>query len=207
MPVPENQTPFLWIARELMYGRTGDCHYADSRGSDMRRTDATLRIPELARRVVGAVAPEELPLFETTCQAYFASGRQARAGRRRLTELEFDGQEIVPLVTTAALGATAAVFEFLASRIYETTFEEAGGDAWIRRLVRRVLRFFRRLRRRPATRSLTLPPSFSREQLLKVREVAVRAATSLDMTPQKAELIADAILGQLATSGRDNAGE
>ncbi|MFB9248323.1 hypothetical protein ACFFWE_08795 [Sphaerisporangium melleum] len=167
----------------------------------MRRTDETLQIPELARQVVGLVAPEELPLFEPTCQAYFSSGRKARSGRRRLTELEFDGQEIIPLVTTAALGATIAVADFLASRFYETAFEESGGDAWIRRVVRRVLGFFRRSRRRPAMRSLPVPPSFSSQQLAEVREVAARTAAALDMPPEKAALIADTIVGRLTSSG------
>jgi hypothetical protein len=176
----------------------------------MNRSGSRERVSWLARAAVSEIAKQdeiarqELALFDLTCEAYFASTRRGRTGRRRGTEIEFDGQQMVSLVTTAALASSMAVLEFLATQAGEAAFDLAGGQPRIRWLLRRLGLPLRGLVRkfgwsRPTPPVHAASHALSPEQLVKVREIAFHHASTLDLPNDKAALLADAIVGRLAT--------
>ncbi|MCP3801358.1 hypothetical protein NLX83_19025 [Allokutzneria sp. A3M-2-11 16] len=69
-------------------------------------------VTTLARGVVEACAPEELPFFAAASAAYFRDPRRALAGRKRSDEVLGSGLDTaVALLSPVALAVAAAVYE------------------------------------------------------------------------------------------------
>jgi hypothetical protein len=145
-------------------------------------------VAELGRALVGSLAPAELPLFGAVSRAFFEAGGRVRHGRGGGDEiLGFGAGEAAALLTPAALAAVAAAGGFVADEVRKafakTTAEFIGEQ------VRRVFR------REPAALALTAP------QLARVRALALDAAKRVKLPEEKAALLADALVGCLATGG------
>jgi len=160
---------------------------------------------ELARPAVAVAAPEELPLLESTVDALTArrGWRRHRASRSE-DMLGFGWDGAVPVVTVAAVGAAQAALAFLAGQAVEVVREEASGA--LRERLRGALRaLVRRLRRRPdeapppAARAGEGAAPLTAGQLREVRRVALDRALGAGLDRDRAELVADAIVGRLAT--------
>lgn len=157
-------------------------------------------VAELARSTVARVAPEELPLFRATSEAYFENPK-ALEGREAGDEmLGFGVDAALILVTPVALAVSRDVLNFIVAQVREKA-REHGAEA-IDRLFDRLLK----RKEKPAAAAPTPapaqpePPDLTEEQLEEVRTLALEKARQLKLAPDKAELLADALVGSLATT-------
>jgi hypothetical protein len=169
----------------------------------MGRDWAQPQVVVLAEAAVQAAAPDELWLVEQTCAAYMR--RLRRRGRQTRTEdmLGFGLDATVSAAAVAAVGAAQAAVVFLAAQVGDAAREESAGliQEWVKGL-------FRRLRRRSKPEPAGLPSDvapLSPATLKQVREVVYNQACELGATTSQAALMADAIVGRLATG--ETAGE
>jgi hypothetical protein len=146
-------------------------------------------IAELARSAVARAAPEELPLFRATSEAYFENP-EALEGREAGDEmLGFGVDAALVLVTPVALAVSRDVLNFVVAQVREQA-RERGAEA--------IDRFLDRLLRRKEAPDE--PPDLTEEQLEEVRTLALEKARQLKLAPDKAELLADSLVGSLATA-------
>ncbi|MCP2256419.1 hypothetical protein LX15_000102 [Streptoalloteichus tenebrarius] len=142
----------------------------------------TGQVKTLARAVVEKVAPEELPFFAATCEAYF-SGR--RSARNREDVLGFGLGEVVTLVGPVALALATSTVHHLAG--------EAG-----RSVAARGLSAFRRWRRRrsaePPREEVAELPELSPAQEAELRVVLERRARELGVEPERVDEVVTALL-------------
>jgi hypothetical protein len=155
-------------------------------------TDEDEAAAALARRAVAETAPEELPLFRATSQAYFDDPERALSARGGRDEmLGFGVEAAVVLVTPVALDVAKTVVAFVVARVRAIVEREAG--AVIDRTAEGVLARFRG-GGEPAGEAA---PELSKQQLAEVRQLAYERALALDLPDAKAGLLADALVGSL----------
>jgi hypothetical protein len=163
-------------------------------GIDHAVDDALVR--DLARKAVRRTAPEELPLFRPASERYFADPGEALRRRRREQEvLGFGSEAVIVLLTPVALTIATDVLKDLAAQLARSA--GARGAVAIRGALRRLFRLD------PVDESgadVEIPP-ITREQLARVRQSAVKRARALDLPEAKANLLADALVGDLLTPG------
>ncbi|TDC40870.1 hypothetical protein [Micromonospora sp. KC213] len=151
------------------------------RPADLERTAA------LARTVVARIAPEELPAFDVLAAPYLTGADASIDGGRLGFGVLEAVATVTPVVTLVSASVTAALL-----RGAEGELEQLGGRA-----TRGLFAALRR-RREPAPPE---PVGFSREQLARVREVALARAEALGVAPPQAATIADAVVGALLLDG------
>ena len=155
----------------------------------------------LARATVERAAPEEMVLFPAVSEAYLEGEDPTKASRGD-PMLGFGVDAAVVLLTPIALTVAKDVYGFLKVQLAKHA-EEGGDDAvtWLRN------RLFGRgededaasappADEAPATAELELTD----EQLEQVRELALEKAKQLKLADDKAELLADSLVGSLATA-------
>ena len=143
-------------------------------------------VEALAREVVADVSPAELPLFRATADRYFADPQATLAAGGKSDEaLGFGAEAVIVLVGPLALD--------LAKRVLVRLVEGLGDSA--------ATALFSRLRRDKAAE-----PNGQREvepleaaQLALIRETAGDEARRLDLPPEQAARLADAVVASLAT--------
>lgn len=149
-------------------------------------------VADLARQLVTRSAPQELPLFRATSEAYFADPEKTLERRRERDEmLGFGVEAAAILVTPIALDIAKQVALFLAAQFKEAAKKESGqavGD-FVRRL-------FNREEAKPEQGE---PPPLTPDQLTEVRRIAFERARQLRLSEDRAGLLADAVVGSLAT--------
>ena len=154
--------------------------------------DDTL-VADLARVAVERTAPEELPLFRPTSEAFFEDPDAVprRGGRDEL--LGFGVEAAVVLVTPVALSVARDVARFVADQLRSRLAHE--GEGAVQRALDRV---FKR-EATPEAPTAAGSPELSDEELERVRAIAFEKAQQLRLPPDRAGLLADAIVGGLAT--------
>ncbi|MGE0227546.1 MAG: hypothetical protein AB7I38_02955 [Dehalococcoidia bacterium] len=158
-------------------------------------------VAQLARDAVARTAPEELPLFRATSAAYFDDPESLQRERSGDDMLGFGVGEALVLVTPVALSIAREVLDFVTDEIRRHA-REAGTEA-IDALVERL-----RKKKEPdavAPDAAEPAPSaevplLSGDQLRRVRALAVEKAQALALPPDKADLLADSLVGSLATA-------
>ena len=142
---------------------------------------------ELARVVVGALAPEELGAFELVAAPYLANprAREREVRSRHDDPLGFGVGEALAMLTPVAVFVSATVTAALADLVKEES--RKGVVSVIRRL----------FRRKPPATVAGDAAGWTVEQLAAVRRVAVEKGRELGAA--KPEAIADAILGALVS--------
>jgi hypothetical protein len=151
-------------------------------------------VEALARSAVEQVAPEELPLFRATSEAYFADPASLEQGRSRDDLLGFGVDAALVLVSPVALQVAKEVIGFVVAQFREAAAEE--GEGAIRRLVARLVH-----RNDVEEDDTDEPvPELTDEQLQQVRALALEKARSLKLSDTKATLLADSLVGSLATA-------
>jgi hypothetical protein len=172
-------------------------------------------VQALARSTVTEVAPEELPLFEPTSEAYFDPSRR-EDGRTPDEMLGFgvDAAAAAVLVTPVALEAARSVISYLVGELSSALKDEAGPR--IREIVKRVLGGDDDAKQQkpdgpdqtgePEPRTTTdpkpTPPTpattpLTPAQLDELHKVALRTAERMGMERAKASVVADAIVGAI----------
>jgi hypothetical protein len=158
----------------------------------------------LARSAVAQAAPEELPLFRATSEAYFENPDALEAQRSKDEMLGFGVGDALVLLTPVALAVSRDVLSFVLEQL-RSQAREHGKEA-IDRLVSRLLdRDEKPAPEAPggeaeAPAGDAEPPDLTDEQLEEVRALAVEKARQLKLAPDKAELLADSLVGSLATA-------
>ncbi|GAA2482724.1 hypothetical protein GCM10010406_18750 [Streptomyces thermolineatus] len=166
----------------------------------------------LARRAVERAAPQELPQFAMTAEAFHSTSpyRRLMVGRRD-EPLGLGLETVAALLSAAALAAAVQVLDHIS--------QQAAGRA-VETVQRRVLPRFRRRRREAAAGEAAITGAaaagaavagaaverLSAEQLAEVRLVAVQAAMRLQVSEAQARTIADGIVAELATMTRGPSG-
>jgi hypothetical protein len=167
----------------------------------------------LARATVERAAPEELLIFPAASEAYL-EGQDPSKKTRGDPMLGFGIETAVVLITPIALTVARDVLGFLRVQLKKQA-EEHGDDAvdWF------IDRLFRRGDEEPAasapsdaaapapapadTAAAVEPDEhveLTDEQLEQVREFALEKAKQLKLPDAKAELLADSLVGSLATA-------
>lgn len=150
-------------------------------------------IAELAREEVARLAPQELPLFRATSQAYFRDPDKGLLNQKVKDDmLGFGVGEAVTLLTPFILPVITAAVAFVAAEVKKHLQDEA--TATITDLVKRL---FRRPGHAESTKKDT-DISLTAEQLAGVRQAALEKALQLKMPQEQAVLLADSLVGRLA---------
>jgi hypothetical protein len=154
-------------------------------------------VAELARSAVSKAAPEELPLFRATSEVYFEDPDALAAQRSKDEMLGFGIDAGLVLLTPVALAVSREVLSFVIEQV-RAQAREHGKDA-IDRLVARMLRRGTE-DEASAAASEPDPPDLTEEQLAEVRALALEKARQLKLAPDKAELLADSLVGSLVAA-------
>jgi hypothetical protein len=152
---------------------------------------------DVARDLVGQLAPEEMPLFRATSEAYLKDPQKVLKEHTGEDEmLGFGTGEVVSLLTPVALAVAVEVINFVTSEI--THSFKAESAVVIAVLVKSVFKKYRATLEKEA-RPTSSP--LSSEQLREVHAIAFTKARQLNLSEAKAKTLADALVGDLITAG------
>jgi len=147
-------------------------------------------VEALARQLVADVSPAELPLFRATADSYFADPGRSLSPRGRQDEaLGFGVEAVVTLVGPFALDLVRRVLTSLTDRV---------GDALAEAVARR-------LGRQPDPPPAATgdqpgqPKPLDPAQLGLLRAVAQEEARRMQLPPERAQRLADALVASIAT--------
>jgi hypothetical protein len=156
----------------------------------------------LARSAVERAAPEEMVIFPAASEA-FLEGDDPSKRTRGDPMLGFGVESAVVLLTPVALTVAKDVLGFLRVQLKKQA-DEHGDEAfdWL------VKKIFRRgddkdvkKDEAPAVAAAPVEPAeLTDEQLEEVRKLAIEKAQQLKLPKDKAELLADSLVGSLATA-------
>jgi hypothetical protein len=149
-------------------------------------------VAALARATVERAAPEELPLFGPISEAYRADPRALEDGKRRDEMLGFGVDAAVVLVTPVALQVARDVLGFLHEQLRERAREH--GEGAIDRIVARLVG------KKDRDEAAEPAAELTDAQLEQVRALALEKARSLKLSDERATLLADSLVGSLATA-------
>lgn len=156
-------------------------------------------VAQFARDAVARAAPEELPLFRATSEAYFNDPESLKRKASGDDMLGFGVGEALVLVTPIALSVAREVLDFVVDEIRRRA-REAGTEA-IDGLVGRLRKRRGGEAAEAGATESTAPvadvPMLSNDQLRQVRALAVEKAQELALPPEKANLLADSLVGSL----------
>jgi hypothetical protein len=161
-------------------------------------TDDELAVA-LARSAVERAAPEELVIFPAASEA-FLEGDDPSKKTRGDPMLGFGVESAVVLLTPVALTVAKDVLGFLREQLKKQADEH--GDEAFDWLVKKIFRRGDDKADAPAA----APPDVAQaaeltdEQLEEVRKLAIEKAKQLKLPKDKAELLADSLVGSLATA-------
>jgi hypothetical protein len=172
-------------------------------------TDEQAIIEGLAHSAVEEIAPEELPLFGPTSEAYFDPARGTPAGAKSDEMLGFgvDAAAAMVLVTPVALEAAKSVVGFVVAEL-QTAFKDEA-KPMIQALVKRLLHRGAKPAGAPegkageagdqaaAKPAADEPLPFTQVQLDELHKVALKTAERMGLERDKASVVADAIVGAI----------
>jgi hypothetical protein len=154
-------------------------------------------VADVARDLVSQVAPEEMPLFRATSEAYFKDPQQVLKEHMGKDDmLGFGTGEVMSLVTPVAVAVSVEVIRFVTEEV--TTSFKAESAVVIAALVKSLFKKYRPILEREAKpTSSPLTP----EQLREVHAIALTKARQLKLSEAKAKTLADALVGDLVVAG------
>ncbi len=147
-------------------------------------------VAALARATVEKAAPEELPLFRATSEAYFSDPQALERGGGKEAMLGFGVDAAVMLVTPVALQVARDVIGFLGEQLRERARQQ--GEGAIDRLIARFVK--------PDSEEPAPGLDLTDEQLEQVRALAIEKGRALKLSDERASLLADSLVGSLATA-------
>lgn len=149
-------------------------------------------VAEVARDLLAEIAPQEKALFRAISESYFKEPTRSNTGQRGGDELlGFGAAEAVTLITPALLAALGEVVRFLLGEAHKAMQTE--GSTLVNDTVKS---WFGKLRPEEKKKE---PPPLTDQQLEQVRKIAVKKAQQLKLSEKNSKLLADAIVGSLAT--------
>lgn len=178
---------YMYCPRHSIVAATHHLHSVGFEKGIMRDIDADQFVVGIARDLVTQVAPQELSIFQDTCDAYFANPAKMLKGQDGQEEpLGFDivSSASTILITPIALAIVDEVTRIIVDKVAKSgTFSK---------LLQKL-----HLTRR-ANKKVTLPLRLTPEQMKQVRKVAVEKAGQCNLPKAQAELLADSLVGKLA---------
>jgi hypothetical protein len=164
-------------------------------------------VAQLARDAVGKAAPEELPLFRATSEAYFRDPSSVEKGDGSRDEmLGFGVDAALVLITPVALSVARDVLNFVVAQV-RAKAREHGTEA-VDKLTDRILKRGDDDEKPAEPAAATAPEAapapaaaeLTDDQLEQVRALAIEKAKQLKLPDDKAQLLADSLVGSLATA-------
>ena len=152
-------------------------------------------VADVARDQVERVAPQEAPIFPLLSEAYFQDPDKMLEAQGKDEMLGFGLEAGVVLLTPIVMTVTREVVEFVAAEVMKSVQTQSSG--LISDFVKKV---FKKFRREAEAKGEMLPPPLTREQIGRVREIALEKARQLQLAPIQAGLLADSLAGSLATT-------
>jgi DNA replicative helicase MCM subunit Mcm2 (Cdc46/Mcm family) len=150
-------------------------------------------VTEFARDLLTQLAPQEKALFRSISESYFKNPEKTLSDNKTKDEmLGFGAAETVTLLTPVVLAVSGDVIKFLlveaqkAMQSESTTFINETVKSW-----------FGKFRQKDDKKS---PPPLTPEQLEQVRKIATKKAQQLKLSEKNTKLLAEAIVGSLATA-------
>jgi hypothetical protein len=154
----------------------------------MDDTADTALVLDISRQVVTDLAPGELEVFEATGDAYLDESPTGKDGEEMLGF----GVEAVAFLTPFVVMATKAVVSYL-SEVVTAALKDESKSA----VAGYVKRLFRRFR--DDDDDQPGPVALSIEEIRAAHDVALEKAKAMGMKSERANLLADAIAGELVT--------
>ncbi len=149
-------------------------------------------VSAVARDLIIELAPQEKALFSSISEAYFKNPEKTLAEQRARDEmLGFGAAETITLLTPILLSVSGDVIRFLfaeAQKVMQTESSSLISET--------VKSWFSHFRQNEDKKS---PPPLTPEQLEQVRKIAVKKAQQLKLSGKNTKMLADAIVGSLAT--------
>jgi hypothetical protein len=152
-------------------------------------------VADVARDQVAQVAPQEEMVFGIISEAYFQDPNEAlkrRVGKDEM--LGFGVEAGVVLLTPVILTVTKEVIEFLAGEVMKSVQTQSSG------IINEFVKMFKKFRREERATGGKLPPPLTREQIARVRVLALEKGRQLRLSEDQAGLLADSLVGSLATA-------
>jgi len=147
-------------------------------------------VAALARAAVEKAAPEELPLFRATSEAYFENPQALEQKGGKDEMLGFGVDAALLLVTPVALQVARDVIGFLGEQLRERAREQ--GEGAIDRVIARLVN------RNGGDGDAEPVEELTDEQLEQVRALAIKKGRALKLSDERATLLADSLVGSLA---------
>ena len=146
-------------------------------------------IQELSKRIVVEVAPEELDLFDELVTEYFEDPTPPKESEPPKDDpLGFGIEETLIAVTPAATAVANIIINYLLAEVIKITESEQAEN-----VKRKIKALFR-----SENKDKDGPAPLTKEQLQIVRKLARKQAIKFGIGPEKADRMADALVGSLA---------
>jgi hypothetical protein len=163
-------------------------------------------ISEVSRDLVTQLAPGELPVFEATRESYFEDPDRVLRGEHTKDEiLGFGLEGMVGQMTPVILAVMTQVIAFLSGELKKQLQTESQG--FLSDVVKKMFKKFRQRMdpesaKAPAAAAApptapAEPPAVPANLLSRVREVTLQNASRLELPKDRAEMLADAVVGSL----------
>jgi DNA replicative helicase MCM subunit Mcm2 (Cdc46/Mcm family) len=152
-------------------------------------------VSEFAKDILGELAPQEKALFKPISEAYFKNPEKVLAAQQGKDELlGFGAAEAAALITPIVLAVSTEVVQFLFQEARKAVQSESSS------LINETVKsWFGKLQPEEKEKTSPPPPPLTPEQLEQVRKIAIKKARLLKLSETNTKLLADAIVGGLAT--------
>jgi hypothetical protein len=147
-------------------------------------------VAALARATVEKAAPEELPLFRATSEAYFEDPQALERSGGKDEMLGFGVDAAMVLMTPVVLQVAKDVIGFLGEQLRQRAREQ--GEGAIDRVIARLVN------RNGGAGEAEPVEELTEEQLEQVRALAIKKGRALKLSDERATLLADSLVGSLA---------
>lgn len=158
----------------------------------MSAAESDALVAALARATVEKAAPEELPLFRATSEAYFEDPKSLERGGGKDEMLGFGVDAAMVLMTPVVLQVAKDVIGFLGEQLRERAREQ--GEGAIDRVIARIVN------RNGGEGEPEPVEELTDEQLQQVHDLAIKKGRALKLSDERATLLADSLVGSLATA-------
>lgn len=150
-------------------------------------------VSEIARDLLAQLAPQEKALFRSISESYFKNPEKTLSDNKAKDEmLGFGAAETITLLTPVVLAVSGDVVKFLLAEAQKAMQSESTN------LINETVKsWFGKFRQKDDKKS---PPPLTPEQLEQVRKIATKKAQQLKLSEKNTKLLAEAIVGSLATA-------
>ena len=150
-------------------------------------------VSEFARDLLTELAPQEKALFRSISESYFKNPEKTLSDNKAKDEmLGFGAAEAVTLLTPIILAVSGDVIKFLLAEAQKAMQSESTNL-----INEKVKSWFNKFRQKDDKKSST---PLTSDQLEQVRKIAMKKAKQLKLSEKNTKLLADAIIGSLATA-------